>query len=211
MPLCHIALGANLGDPKRTFRGAIKLLDRRAGSIVAISSFYKTSPLNAPGRKVTQPEYLNAVVALDTDLSPLRLLEIVSDIEVELGLNRTTKEVWGPRMIDLDIVSYAEIVLYSEQLSIPHLRMHERDFVLLPLVEIAPAWIHPTLNRSAAQLLNALLRSDAELFVRSKAELRSELEAELINLDSTIDESLLLTESGVGSPKPSFLRDPDPR
>lgn len=130
----YLALGSNLADPLHQVRNALDALDaipqtRRA----AVSSFYRTPPYGPPD----QPDYLNAAVALDTELSPEALLDHTQRIELEQGRVRKA-ERWGPRTLDLDILLFGDRVLNTPRLTVPHYDMHNRAFMLVPLLEIAP-------------------------------------------------------------------------
>ncbi len=150
-----IAFGGNLGDVRNAFATARRLLEAPPGNrITAVSRCYRTPPLG-PG---DQPEYLNAVVRLETPLSPEALLELMQGIERRLG--RTRSEVrWQARTIDLDLLDFNGIVLDSPRLVLPHPRMHRRQFVLRPLCDIAPDWQHPRMHTSASALLARLIEA----------------------------------------------------
>lgn len=130
----YLALGSNLADPLHQVRNALDALaaipDTRR---VAVSSFYRTPPYGPPD----QPDYLNAAVALDTQLSPEALLDHTQRIELEQGRVRKA-ERWGPRTLDLDILLFGDRVLNTPRLTVPHYDMHNRAFMLVPLLEIAP-------------------------------------------------------------------------
>jgi 2-amino-4-hydroxy-6-hydroxymethyldihydropteridine diphosphokinase len=131
--LAYIGLGANLGDPIATLRDAAQRLDR-LGRVTARSSLYRT-----PAWGVTeQPPFVNAVVGLTTGLEPHALLRALKSLEDELG--RTATYRWGPRTIDLDILTYDRVHIDEPELTIPHARLAERAFVLVPLAEVAPAY-----------------------------------------------------------------------
>jgi 2-amino-4-hydroxy-6-hydroxymethyldihydropteridine diphosphokinase len=127
-----VALGSNLGDRLTNLRRAVTLLSERPGvRVLGSSRVYETDPVGPP-----QPDYLNAVIELDTDLSAHELLHALLDVERELG--RVREERWGPRVIDLDLLSVDRQVVGDEALTLPHPRMHERGFVLVPLLELDP-------------------------------------------------------------------------
>jgi len=147
--IAYIALGANLGERLQTIRSAIRDL-AEVGSIEAISSVYETDPVGY----ADQPAYLNAVVATDTALTAEGLLDALLSIERAHGRVRTFPN--APRTLDLDIILFGDEVRQSERLTIPHPRMQERAFVLVPLNEIAAGVIVPGLDASVAELLTRL-------------------------------------------------------
>ncbi len=129
----YLGLGGNLGDPARTMAAALRLLDAAAGiRVAAVSSLYRTPPWG----KTDQPDFLNAVARLETTLSPRDLLRRCLD--VERRLKRERRERWGPRLVDLDILLFGNETVHEQGLEIPHPRLLERAFVLVPLAEIAP-------------------------------------------------------------------------
>lgn len=139
-----IALGANLGQPAQQLRRAIDLVCQLPSTQLArCSSFYSSAPVGY----ANQPDFINAVAEIDTHLSPNGLLEALLAIENALGRERHF--VNGPRTIDLDLILYGEQLVKNEELEVPHPRMSERAFVLVPLVEIAPEAIIPGLGRAA--------------------------------------------------------------
>ncbi|MDT8376227.1 MAG: 2-amino-4-hydroxy-6-hydroxymethyldihydropteridine diphosphokinase [Mariprofundaceae bacterium] len=149
----HIALGGNLGDVKQTFIQARNELNAAAEiRLLESSKLYKTPPAGPAG----QPDYLNAVVEVETSFKPGTLLALLHRIEDAHGRMRT--ERWGARTLDLDILTYGDVQLTSEALTIPHAMISKRMFVLRPLCDIAPKWQHPLLKVTAEQMLDQLLR-----------------------------------------------------
>lgn len=129
----YLSLGGNLGDPEKSMGAALRLLDGNAQTrIVAVSSLYRTPPWG----KLDQPDFLNAVAELSTSLEPHTLLELC--LETERQLKRIREERWGPRLIDLDILVFGDRAIHDADLDVPHPRMLERAFVLVPLSELAP-------------------------------------------------------------------------
>ena len=147
--LFYLSLGSNLGDRAANLRLAIERL-ARTGTLLAVSSFYETEPVDFRD----QPWFLNCVVALETGVSPGELLARVLDVEEEMGRRRTQDK--GPRILDIDILLAADEVINQPGLKVPHPAMHERRFVLAPLVEIAPEAVHPIFRKTARELLAAL-------------------------------------------------------
>ncbi len=155
-PLAHTAyvgLGANLGDRRVTLVAA---RDRLAADLelLACSRLYETPPWGLSD----QPPFLNAVCQVRTALAPRELLIYLKQIEQDLGRTPTLR--WGPRVIDLDILLYDDLVYLDEQLAIPHPRLPERAFALIPLCELAPGLFHPALNQRFTDLVAALPPTD---------------------------------------------------
>jgi 2-amino-4-hydroxy-6-hydroxymethyldihydropteridine diphosphokinase len=159
MPLAYISLGSNLGDREAQLTAAIERI-KRLGRVEKISSFYNTAPVGI----TDQPRFLNAAIELNTDIPADQLMQEMLRIERELGRDRSKSVPKGPRTIDLDLLLYDAEVVDTPKLTLPHPAMHEREFVLAPLAEIAPQAFHPTLKRTAAELL-AHLR-DAETRIK---------------------------------------------
>jgi len=145
--IVYIALGSNLGDRAGMLERAIAAMNSAGISVVRQSSLYVTEPVGAPG----QGWFLNAVVEAETSLLPLQLLHALLKIERELGRRRLTPH--GPRAIDLDILFYGSSVIRSRELEVPHPRLTERRFVLIPLAQLAPDFRHPVSHKSVNQLL----------------------------------------------------------
>ncbi len=158
MSIAFVALGANLGDPASTVRAAFAALANLPYSRVArTSSLYRTAPVGI----TAQPDFINAVAALETQLAPEALLDALLDVEQRFGRIRGEKN--GPRSIDLDLLLYDDLELELPRLTLPHPRLHLRAFVLLPLAEIAPdlrlpqrgsvaAWLPAVANQGIARL-----------------------------------------------------------
>ena len=138
----YVGLGANLKDPPAQLREGLRLIGARPGiQVVATSGFYRSAPLGPEG----QPDYCNAVCAVDTDLNPDRLLTHLHDVERAMGRERPPQR-WAPRLIDLDLLHYERVKMKTSRITLPHPEMHKRNFVLVPLAEIAPALELPGLG-----------------------------------------------------------------
>jgi 2-amino-4-hydroxy-6-hydroxymethyldihydropteridine diphosphokinase len=145
-----IALGSNLGASRTTLDEALEALDRNEGvRVIRRSSWYRSAPIGP-----AQPDYVNGCALLEVSLEPEALLDVLQATENLFG--RVRAERWGPRTLDLDLILYGSMRIATERLVVPHPRMAERAFVLLPLAEIAAEWIDPVSGRPVGELATAL-------------------------------------------------------
>ncbi len=149
MATAYIGLGSNLGDRMATLRSAVQRL-QTLGRITGVSSLYETEPVGY----LEQPAFLNAVVALETALAPVDLLRALLGIERELGRTRSFPN--APRALDLDLLLVDDVTLETAELTLPHPRLHDRAFVLVPLADLAPEMVHPASGQTVREMLRAL-------------------------------------------------------
>jgi len=149
-----LGMGSNLpsaaGAPRATLEAALAALDQSGLRIVKRSRWYRSVPVPASD----QPDFVNGVVAVETALEPAELLALLHRIEARFG--RARREVNAARSLDLDLVAYDDRIVEESGLVLPHPRLHLRAFVLLPLAEVAPDWVHPRLGQSVSDLIAAL-------------------------------------------------------
>ncbi len=150
MAIAYVGIGSNIGNRQANCREAVRMLVENGLVVLRQSSLIETEPWGI----TDQPRFINMAVAVETDVAPEQLLVILKNIEKSMG--RVEAVRWGPRVIDLDILFYDDLILDTEGLVIPHPHLHERDFVLNPLAEIAPEKIHPLLNKTVEELRLAL-------------------------------------------------------
>lgn len=150
MPRAYLSIGSNLGDRINYINKAIEKLKQNNIKIIKSSNIIETEPY---GYK-EQGKFLNMAVEIDSDLEPFELMKLISKIESELGRIRTKR--WGPRVIDIDIIFYNSLIINEPDLKIPHPDMQNRFFVLKPLQEIAPDFVHPVLKKTITELLENL-------------------------------------------------------
>ena len=150
-----IALGSNLsspyGAPSENLTEALRRL-AALGNVNAVSSFHTTAPVGF----LDQPDFVNAAALLETSLEPHALLDALLAIEAAMGRDRTGYPPKGPRIIDLDLLLYDDLILNTRELTLPHPCMHQRRFVLAPLSEICPDWPHPSSGKTVRDLLSNL-------------------------------------------------------
>jgi 2-amino-4-hydroxy-6-hydroxymethyldihydropteridine diphosphokinase len=150
MNTAYLLLGSNEGDRLQHLSRALKLIDQKAGTLIKQSAIYVTVAWG----NTDQPDFLNQVICITTDLSPQQLLKSLLAIEREIGRTRTGTK-WMQRIIDLDILFYNDLAMATEELTIPHPFLQDRKFVLVPLLEIAAAYVHPVLQKNIAALTEA--------------------------------------------------------
>ncbi len=143
----YLSLGSNQGDKRRNLRGALAALEESGVRVDRVSSVYRTEPVDY----AAQPWFYNLAVAAETPLRPRELLDLIQRIEEQMGRVRTRRS--GPRPIDIDILLAGERIIRAPRLRVPHPRLEKRNFVLVPLAEIAPAAVHPVFRKRISSLL----------------------------------------------------------
>lgn len=152
--MLYLGLGSNLGDKRNNLLQAVALISERVGRVVCLSRFYETQPWGYASNNT----YLNAALGVETSLSPLEVLSITQNIERELGRQKKSmNREYFDRPIDIDLLLMDDLVIDSDALILPHPLMHERQFVMEPLLEIAPMVVHPILGKTICQIYNELI------------------------------------------------------
>ncbi len=148
-----IALGGNIGDVADYFRQTREHLQQHpACSCVQSALLYQTPPIGPEG----QDDYLNTMLFMHTTLAPIALLNLLQSIELQHG--RVRQVHWGARTLDLDIIAYGDVIMQHERLTLPHSYMHQRQFVLRPMCDLSPTWMHPIQQHTAKQLLSQRIK-----------------------------------------------------
>lgn len=150
----YVALGSNLGNKEENIRQALKLLAEQGVEIVQVSTLIATEPYGV----LDQPGFCNGVCQVRTDLEPLELLRLLLATEKQMG--RVRLRHWGERNIDLDLIFYEDVIMDTQELRLPHPDMQNRDFVLVPMAELAPDLVHPVLKKTMAELKEELFKHD---------------------------------------------------
>lgn len=145
----YLHTGSNEGERLHNLDTALNLLGKQVGKVEAASRVFETSAWGIRD----QPDFLNQAIEMKVDLDPVALLDAVLDIEQVMGRVRVQK--WGQRLIDIDVLYYEDLIWESDQLTLPHPHLHERNFVLAPLSDIAPDFLHPRLKQTSREMLNA--------------------------------------------------------
>lgn len=153
MAIVYIGLGTNLGNKQKNLKSAIDLISQHVGELLIKSSFFESNPWGFESEHI----FLNAVIKMETILQPMELLAKTQEIEVKMGRTNKTQKVYSDRLIDIDILFYDNIVVDVPELKIPHTLLTQRDFVLTPLMEIAPHLVHPILMKTINDIYSTFI------------------------------------------------------
>lgn len=156
-----IGLGANLGDPTAAFAAALDGLGRE-GEVVSVSRRWRTRPVGPD-----QPDFLNAAALIRWPRDPRTLLRTCRELEAATGRSRENEHRWGPRALDLDLLLARDLIWRGPELEIPHPRLHERAFALVPVAELVPDWVHPIIGGTIGELAAEAQRADPEALISS--------------------------------------------
>ncbi len=154
--LAYLGFGSNIGDKKKNILKAYKLLSDKGYDIVYKSSFYASPPWGFEAKE----DFINTVIVINTKKIPELILKEIKEIEVDMGRELKKNGGYASRIIDIDILDYHGLVYQSETLTLPHSQIEKRNFVLYPLCEVAPAWIHPVLNIPVFDLVKRSYKDD---------------------------------------------------
>lgn len=161
----YIAVGSNLGDRLKTILMAVEMIDDLSGvSVLRVSTFLETDAVG----EIDQPDFLNGVLKVQSDLQAATMLEHLLSIEARLGRDRSSVPSGGPRTIDLDLLMWGDEIIETADLTLPHPRFHERAFVLLPMVELAPELAHPADGKTMRDLLWLEIQSNGDIAQRCR-------------------------------------------
>ncbi|KAA6316643.1 2-amino-4-hydroxy-6-hydroxymethyldihydropteridine diphosphokinase [termite gut metagenome] len=153
MAQVYLGLGSNLGNKEQNLHNTIQKTEKRIGKVISLSAFYVTTPWGF----ISENDFLNAVVCVDSPLQPLEILEKTQKIECEIGrINKSTNGIYYDRLIDIDILLYDNLIVETEKLILPHPLMTRRLFVMQPLAEIAPNMIHPVLGKTMNEIYHSM-------------------------------------------------------
>lgn len=178
MPIAYLSIGSNLGDRVSNIQQAVSLLKADNNiEILDSSSFYETEPWGGVSKKW----YVNAAIKIETIFSPIELLRILQNVEAVLGRCRDEEVHWGDRILDIDILFYDDLIFQNELLTLPHKHLHKRAYVLVPLLEIEPDFIHPVINKTIIELHEDLENPEDVFLYGTVIE---KLQDELQNYDS---------------------------
>lgn len=159
MAIVYLGLGTNLGDKAANLHAAVHLISGKIGKVISLSSFYATAPWGFE----SENSFLNAAICVETSLSPLEVLHRTQEIECTLGrIHKSTGGIYHDRIIDIDLLLYNKEIIQTPELTLPHPLMLQRDFVMNPLVEIAPDVVHPVFGKKLSALFFKEKKEDSK-------------------------------------------------